>query len=88
VSCRGTADASKQHEDDADTEPSGVVAVAKRKNRRPKTLPSSAVVPVVPIPPPDDPLKRQQESEPSPERAREMAEARLEALRKLGRIKD
>jgi len=88
VSCRGTADASKQDEDDADTKPSGVVAVAKRKNRRPKTLPSSAVVPVVPIPPPDDPLKRQQESEPSPERAREMAEARLEALRKLGRIKD
>jgi hypothetical protein len=62
--------------------------MAKKKNRRTKSLPSSAVVPVVPIPPLDDPLKRQQASEPSPERAKEMAEARVEALRRLGRIKD
>ena len=62
--------------------------MAKKKDRRTKSQPSSAVVPVVPMPPIDDPLKRQRESEPSPERAKEMAQARLEALRKLGRVKD
>jgi hypothetical protein len=62
--------------------------VDNKKDARPKAAPPSAVVPAVPMPPPDDPLKRQRESEPSPERAKEMAEARLEALRKLGRIKD
>jgi hypothetical protein len=40
------------------------------------------------MPPADDPLKREQDSEPSPDRARQMAEARLKALRKIGRIKD
>jgi hypothetical protein len=62
--------------------------MAKKKDRPLKSLVPSAVVPAVPTPPNDDPLKRQQESEPSPDRARQMAEARLEALRKLGRIKD
>ena len=62
--------------------------MAKKKDRLPKPVSPSAVVPAVPMPPADDPLKRQQENEPSPDRAKQMAEARLEALRRLGRITD
>ena len=39
-------------------------------------------------PPPDNPLLRQRETEPTPERTKEMAEARLDAMRKLGLIKE
>jgi hypothetical protein len=53
----------------------------KRKSRA-KSAPQPAQ------PPPDNPLLRQRGTEPPPERAKEMAEARLEALRKLGRIKE
>ena len=61
-----------------------------KKKTGPKSdaVPPSAVVPAVPMPPPDDPLKRQQETEPSSERAKQMAEARVAAMRKMGRIKD
>ena len=53
----------------------------KRKSRA-----KSAAQPLQP--PPDNPLLRQQETEPTPERAKEMAEARLDAMRKLGLIKE
>ena len=54
------------------------------KKRKPRA--KSAARPLQP--PPDNPLLRQRETEPTPERAKEMAEARLDAMRKLGLIKD
>ena len=54
------------------------------KKRKPRA--KSAARPLQP--PPDNPLLRQRGTEPSPERAKEMAEARVEALKKLGLIKD
>ena len=53
-----------------------------------KAKPRAKSAPRPPQPPPDNPLLRQRGTEPPPERAKEMAEARLEALRKLGRIKE
>jgi hypothetical protein len=54
-----------------------------RKKRKPRA--KSAAEPLQP--PPDNPLLRQRETEPTPERAKQMAEARLDAMRKLGLIK-
>lgn len=61
------------------------------KKRKPTS--KSAPTPRKPLrvpakPPPDNPLLRQQGTEPSPERAKEMAQARLDALKKLGLIKE